>query len=52
MKTVTFAKLFRYRVPTGHWDYPAGATLSVSDEVARLAEKKGALAPEKAKDKE
>lgn len=49
MKRMTFKKMFRYRVPTGHWDYPAGFTGDVSDEVARLAERKGVAVPEKAK---
>lgn len=43
MRTVTFSKLYRHRLPNGHADYPAGATLRVSDDVAAAAHRAGKL---------
>lgn len=43
MRTVTFAKLYRHRLPNGHADYPASATLTVSEDVAGKALRAGAL---------
>lgn len=43
MRTVTFAKLYRHRLPNGHADYPAGAELTVSQDVAAKAMRAGAL---------
>lgn len=50
MREVTFKKLYRHRLPNGHVDYPAGATFTVSEEVAGKAERAGALKPEKKPD--
>lgn len=43
MRTVTFAKLYRHRLPNGHADYPVGAKLTVSEDVAGKAMRAGAL---------
>lgn len=43
MRTVTFSKLYRHRLPNGHADYPAGVTLKVSDDVAVSAHRAGKL---------
>lgn len=43
MRTVTFSKLYRHRLPDGHADYPSGCRLAVSEEVAAKALRAGAL---------
>lgn len=43
MRTVTFDRRYIHPLANGHAEYPAGATLEVSEEVAAKAEKAGRL---------